>query len=81
MTKNLNLFDMVKGVFTGPTKGLAVLGTVFGLAVTVFWVYAIVQFLGTTDVLMSIRWGVGLIVASIGIGLMKVWFWLMMWRA
>ena len=80
MTRQLGLFEMLKGVFSGPMKGWSIYVLILGLGITGFWFYAIFQFLGTEDLIMSIRWGVGVVVASIFLGMMKIWFWLMMWK-
>ena len=78
--KEQTLFQMVGGVFKGPLKGWTIYVLVFGFAVTGFFVYSIVQFLVAETVIDHLHWMLGVVLAGLGIILMKIWFWLLMMR-
>lgn len=81
MAKNQEtFFEMFFGVFKGPLKGWTIYAMVFGLAVTGFFIYALVQFFDAVSVTDHLHWMLGIILAGFGIVLMKIWFWLLMMR-
>jgi hypothetical protein len=81
MAKNEEtLMQMVGGVFQGPLKGWSIYALIFGLAVTGFFIYALLQFLAAETVVQHLHWEVALILSGFGIVLMKIWFWLLMMR-
>ena len=81
MAKNEEtLMQMVGSVFQGPLKGWSIYALVFGLAVTGFFIYALLQFMAAETVIDHLHWEVALIISGLGIVLMKIWFWLLMMR-
>ena len=78
--KKETMMTMVCDVFTGPLKGWSIYALVFGLAVTGFFFYALLQFLAAETVVQHLHWEVALILSGFGIVLMKIWFWLLMMR-
>ncbi|MHA1543607.1 MAG: DUF6768 family protein, partial [Alphaproteobacteria bacterium] len=71
---------MLGDTFRGPMKGWTIYAMVFGLAITGFFIYSFMQFLAAETVTAHLHWMLAVILAGIGIVLMKIWFWLLMMR-
>ncbi|MEE8296070.1 MAG: DUF6768 family protein [Sphingomonadales bacterium] len=78
--KEQTLFQMVGDVFKGPLKGWTILLMIFGVVITGFFIYSLWQFMGAVSVTDHLHWLLGVILAGLGIVLMKIWFWLLMMR-
>ena len=78
--KEQTLFQMLGDVFKGPLKGWTIYVMVLGLALTGFFVYALIRFLGAESVTDHLHWELAVILSGMVIMLMKIWFWLLMMR-
>lgn len=78
--KEQTFFQMVCDVFKGPLKGWTIYALIFGLAVTGFFIYSLIQFIEAESVTDHLHWLLGVVLAGLGIVLMKIWFWLLMMR-
>ena len=78
--KQENIMTMVCDVFTGPLKGWVYLTMVFGIGLTVFFIYSFVQFWEAVSVSDHLHWGLAVILSGMIIMLMKIWFWMLMMR-
>lgn len=68
----------VLGTFTGRYALLNAFAAVITFASFAFFVYAMVQIVGTNDMRMTVLWSAAAIVSAFFVGLLKIWFWMEM---
>lgn len=71
---------MVCQMFTGPRAWLGWVMLVLGLAVFVLAIYTAVEFMAAETVMSAIRWGMGLLIAVLMMGTVKVLSWMLIFH-
>jgi len=68
---------MVCQMFTGPRAWLGWVMLVLGLVVFALAIYTAVEFMAAETVMSAIRWGMGLLIAVLMMGTVKVLSWML----
>ncbi|MBY0564172.1 MAG: hypothetical protein K2P58_08295 [Hyphomonadaceae bacterium] len=66
------------GAFTGRYALLNAFAAVIAFASFAFFVYAMLQIMGTDDLRVVVLWSASAIVSAFFVGLLKIWFWMEM---
>lgn len=75
------LVDMVMEVFRGRTRHLTLLGAFWGVVIMALAALCAVQFFRAGDDKALIGWATAFLLCMLGIGLLKIWFWMELQRA
>lgn len=70
------IYEQVFGVFVGRNGALNMFAAALTFAIFVAAVYCAWNLFTVTDVRESILWGLGVIVAMIAVGMLKLYFWM-----
>lgn len=70
------LIEMLIGVFRGRMVWLNIYGMALGIAFMGLAVWFVVRFFQTSDVKAALAWGLGFVVATLFVAMLKIWFWM-----
>ncbi|MBX3359419.1 MAG: hypothetical protein KF745_13450 [Phycisphaeraceae bacterium] len=69
-----DLRDMIGDVIGRRTHWLNILSMLWTVVFLVLGVYCAVRFFGTDDLVLVVRWGVGVLLCTGAVSLLKMWF-------